>query len=298
MKQPGACIPRSLPREKWVSAAENARRINPLNHAPVQRLARILPDFVPTAEHLALVVTKYWHTDGVRLTVGFLDDATSDLRARILLHMNAWGQSANAQFEEAGPDAQVRISFGAGGYWSYVGTDILSIASTDPTMNLEGFSMDTTDSEFYRVVRHETGHTLGFPHEHMRAELVAKIDPDKAIAYFAKYDNWSPEETRQQVLTPLDPKILWATPHADPNSIMCYQVPGEITTGGQPILGGTDIDQLDYQFAGAVYPRKTTAASTGTGFPSVRSSDDAVLCFPPGTDPQYVAGLYAALRGR
>ncbi len=36
--------------------------------------------------------------------------------------------------------------------------------------------MQTPESEYHRVVRHETGHTLGFPHEHMRKELVEKID--------------------------------------------------------------------------------------------------------------------------
>ena len=46
------------------------------------------------------------------------------------------------------------------GYWSYLGTDILSIAAGEPTMNLQEFSMDTPESEFHRVVRHETGHAL------------------------------------------------------------------------------------------------------------------------------------------
>ena len=34
------------------------------------------------------------------------------------------------------------------------------------------------------MVRHEAGHTLGFPHEHMRKALVAMIDERKAIEYF------------------------------------------------------------------------------------------------------------------
>lgn len=66
---------------------------------------------------------------------------------------------------------------------SYLGTDIRTIAADQPTMNLESFSMDTDESEYHRVVRHETGHTLGFPHEHTRAEIVNRIDRDKAIAF-------------------------------------------------------------------------------------------------------------------
>ena len=104
-------------------------------------------------------------------------------------------------------------------------------------MNLEQFTMDTPDSEFHRVVRHETGHTLGFPHEHMRKELVSLIDEEKAVAYFASADGWSREETVQQVLTPLDDATLKETPHADATSIMRYEIPGEITKNGQPIPG-------------------------------------------------------------
>ena len=82
-------------------------------------------------------------------------------------------------------------------------------------MNLEAFTMTTLDSEFHRVVRHETGHTLGFPHEHMRRELVNKIDPNKAIAFFGTTQGWTPEEVRQQVLTPLEDSSLLGTTHAN-----------------------------------------------------------------------------------
>ena len=54
------------------------------------------------------------------------------------------------------------------GYWSYLGTDVLHIPVDQQTMNLQGFTERTPESEYRRVVRHETGHTMGFPHEHMR----------------------------------------------------------------------------------------------------------------------------------
>jgi len=116
--------------------------------------------------------------------------------------------------------------------------------------------MGTPESEFHRVVRHETGHTLGFPHEHMRRQLVKLIDAKKAIAYFKATQGWSAIEVRQQVLTPIEESSLWGTAHADPKSIMCYQIPGAITKDGQPIVGGLDIDALDYTFAAKVYPKR------------------------------------------
>ena len=91
--------------------------------------------------------------------------------------MNAWGKYANVTFVATSTDPQVRIARTPGdGHWSYLGTDVLHIRKAEPTMNLDSFTMSTSESEYKRVVRHETGHTLGFPHEHMRKQLVAKID--------------------------------------------------------------------------------------------------------------------------
>ena len=118
--------------------------------------------------------------------------------------------------------------------------------------------MDTPESEFHRVVRHETGHTLGFPHEHMRKALVDKIDPQKAIEFFGRTQGWSAEEVRAQVLTPLEESSLRGT-KPDPKSIMCYQIPGELTKEGKPIIGGKDIDSSDFGFAAMIYPKKVGA---------------------------------------
>ena len=46
---------------------------------------------------------------------------------------------------------------------------------------------------------------------------------------------------------------------ADPKSIMCYRIPGEITKNGKPIVGGLDIDVSDYKFAGQIYPKSAGA---------------------------------------
>ncbi|HEU5078673.1 MAG TPA: M12 family metallopeptidase [Opitutaceae bacterium] len=252
------CTPKRLPEHLWERAARNAIKIEPRNFARAERLVRLTPEATPTALRIAAITDRKWPVSGVKLTVGFLDNPEAALRKRILLHMNAWGKTANVRFVESKTNPQVRIARegGAnGGYWSYLGTEILEIPKGQQTMNLEAFTMQTPESEFHRVVRHETGHTLGFPHEHMRKELVKLIDPKKAIAYFGETQGWSPEEVRQQVLTPLDDKTLIATAHADENSIMCYQIPGVVTKSGKPILGGLDIDASDYAFAAQLYPK-------------------------------------------
>ncbi len=255
------CRPRHLPQEKLIHAARHAVEINPLNHAPIERLSALMPGFAPTHMHLALLVSKYWGNAGVHLTVGFLDGPPAALQRRILLHMNAWNKTANVKFSLSMSNPDVRIARIANdpqndGYWSYIGTEIHSIDAGQPTMNLEAFSMNTPESEFHRVVRHETGHTLGFEHEHMRRELVKLIDVQKAIAFYRNDQGWSPQEVRDQVLTPIEEKSLRGTAHADPSSIMCYQIPGSITRTGKPIIGGLDIDKTDYDFAATLYPKK------------------------------------------
>src|SRR4029077_20648754 len=79
----------------------------------------------------------------------------------------------------------------------------------------------------------------------------------KAIRYFRQTQGWSEQMTRQQVLTPIEESSLLGTAHADPNSIMCYQIPGTITKSGQPIIGGVDIDPSDYAFMATIYPKLT-----------------------------------------
>jgi Astacin (Peptidase family M12A) len=256
MPSPIACTPKYLPLEHWVAAAAKATKVNPANRPQVEMLARFLPEYSPTAEHIAAMTTKYWQSGSVTLTVSFLDIDDETLRAKILQHMNAWSQSSNVAFSEVSSGGQVRIATTAGqGHYSYVGTDILSIADGQPTMNLDSFTLDTPDSEYARVVRHEAGHTMGFVHEHMRQELVSLIDPQKAYDYFLQTQGWTQTVVDQQVLTPIEESSLTGTEPADENSIMCYQLPGTITKDGNPILGGLDIDDIDYAFAAKLYPK-------------------------------------------
>jgi hypothetical protein len=264
MPDPIVCTPKSLPPSRKVAAARKAIQINPANHPGRRIAAYILASGPAGPARLALVVGRRWPASGARLTVKFLDGPPKDLRARILLHMNAWGEKANVKFTETKGSAQVRLAPldsppDMSGYWSYVGTEILEIPAREPTLNLEGFTMKTRESEFHRVVRHEAGHTLGFPHEHMRRALVKKIDPDKAITFFGRTQGWTPDEVRDQVLTPIEESSLLGTATSDSRSIMCYEIPGSITRSGKPIIGGTDIDKRDFAFAASVYPKQVHA---------------------------------------
>jgi astacin (peptidase family M12A) len=251
---PVVCTPKTLPQRLLVNAAKTAVKINPVNAPVFGPLATVGAGLIMDPQRISVIVSKYWGPTPRRLTVSFVDSTPADLRAKIISHMNAWTKTACVSFVETQGGGSVRISRGSGGYWSYLGTDILHIPKNRQTMNLQGFTMRTPDSEYRRVVRHETGHTLGFPHEHMRKALVALIDPDKAYEYFLRTQGWDKQTVDQQVLTSLDEGSLMGTP-VDQDSIMCYQLPGSITKNGQPIRGGTDINQTDYSFASRIYPQ-------------------------------------------
>jgi hypothetical protein len=250
------CTVKSLPKRLLVKAAQTAVRINPANgvvFGPVGDVAAAADVMEP--QRIAVMVAKYWGPSPRQLTVSFMETTAPELRRRIVSHMNAWTRTACISFVETQGSGQVRISRGSGGYWSYLGTDILHIPRNRQTMNLQGFTMSTPESEYKRVVRHETGHTLGFPHEHMRGQLVARLDPEKTYDYFWRTQRWDRATVKAQVLTPLDQASIRGTPNADQDSIMCYQLPASITKDGQPIRGGLDIDPMDYDFAGRIYPK-------------------------------------------
>jgi hypothetical protein len=261
------CRPRRLTEAQQALATRRSVEVNPANAAEHATLAPVPGARRGGPRRLALVVGRRWPKGGVRLSVQFLDAPSVALRRRILAHMNAWSERADVAFVETRGVGEVRIARlddppEDAGYWSYVGTEILGIDDDAPTMNLEGFTLRTPEAEFRRVVRHEAGHTLGFEHEHLREELVRRIDRRKAIAYFRRAFGWDAAETEAQVLTPLARASILGTTEADPDSIMCYQVPAAITRDGKPIAGGEDITPRDHAFAARIYPRPATPGKT------------------------------------
>lgn len=252
-----ACTVKPLPKRLLVAAAKAAIDANPANAPFLQGPSAALGANREILDplHIALLTSKYLGKEQRVLTVSFMEPTPSDLRDRIISHMNAWYTGGcGIQFKWTAGTGDVRISRGSGGYWSYLGSDIFSIPKNRQTMNLQGFTMTTPESEYKRVVRHETFHTMGGPHEHMRKELVERLDVNKTIQWFRQYQGWDQQTVQEQVLTPLDDRSLMSTP-ADQDSIMCYQLPGSIMKDGKPINGGVDINQSDQAFANKLYPR-------------------------------------------
>lgn len=250
-----ACRLRTLPTGSLLHAARAAVEANPHNapHSGSMPLEKI---------ELAMLTTKRWPATGVDLSVQFLDNPPQEVRQKILAYANSWqdGGRVKVRFRETGQQGDVRILRDPSqGYNSYLGTDIRVVPAGEETMNLANFTESLPDAEYMRVVPHEFGHTLGFPHEHLRFAIISLLDPARTIAYFAEHYGWSAEMTTQQVLTPVAESSLFRTSSpADVESIMCYQLPGACTKSGQPVLGGTQIDPLDFATAASFYPGTVT----------------------------------------
>lgn len=263
-----ACTPKFLPKRLLVAAAKTAAKINPANAPAFGPMAAVGSDFaVDEPLRIAVLTQKYWGASARKLSVRFLDSTRTDFKNKVLKHLNAWSKTCGISFVlSTNSSAHVRISTGPGGYYSYLGTDILHIPAHLQTMNLEGFTVNTSESEYKRVVQHEAGHTLGFPHEHMRAALVNRLDREKTFQHFWDTNRWDRKTVIAQVLTPLSEASIVGTP-VDQDSIMCYQLPGKITKDGKPIRGGGEINATDAAFAGRIYPK----AGAAPGFQAAAS---------------------------
>lgn len=249
-----ACVPRVVPASMLEKVSRAAIEKNSANDQWTLTAGSPDGDVAPA---ITLRPSFYWGSNERKLGVTFLDNLSQGLRTKILSHMNAW--KCGIKFGES-RDGVVRITTGdPRGHWSWIGTQILNVRPGSPTMSLKGFNENTPDSEFFRVVRHETGHTLGFDHEQLLPDFVRRINPAAAYDFYRRTQGWDKPTVDRNVLTPIsESDSLHTSP--DQLSVMCYQIPGSITFDGRSILGGTDINDKDRTFAQAIYPQSASNA--------------------------------------
>lgn len=275
------CYLKGLPIEMIESGRKLAIEENPANGPRLDTLVAAMSIAVTSTEltpseaknaaedlildhpFLAAITQRYWGSSGVKLSVSFLDNPSVALRNRILGHFNAWGDFCNASFEWSQSGGDIRIARSENAYYSYLGTDIRLIPRNQHTMMLGGFTDRTPDAEMRRVAAHECGHSMGFPHEHLRRDLISLLDEAKTLAYFRRTQGWSDATTRSNVLTPLEERSIMGSEVTDETSIMCYGLPGSITKSGKPIPGGNDFSATDKKFAAQLYPKSSAPVDPG-----------------------------------
>lgn len=239
------CMERKLSDDQKIKAARLAIMENPENGNESANSGNI------ENLEMALEVGKKWR-NGRILRVRFLDGVPF-VHEKVKNYANQWSRFANIKFVFGNDsDAEVRISFKHEGYWSYVGTDNLTIAKNEATMNFEGFNEQTEESEFSRVVLHEFGHLIGVSHE--QSSPAANIPWDIPAVYeHYRVRGWSKQDVDHNVLAKM-PFQGTSFSRYDPLSIMQYPVPNELTIGDFEIGWNTTLSELDKQFIGRMYP--------------------------------------------
>jgi hypothetical protein len=209
----------------------------------------------------AALAGKSWDR-GKTLRILFLD-GPSECHDRVATHVKTWEDSADIKFVcSTDPSSEIRVTFtrAIGRFYSMIGTDALlgGFPPDNHTMNL-GILPDWTlgaqavEREIRRLILHEFGHSLGLIHEHSSptAGSIFK-DPELVYAYYQRTQGWDRAMVDQNVLTVYSRSQISNLTQFDPDSIMLYQFPPEITS--RPTKINYELSSLDKVLIGALYP--------------------------------------------
>lgn len=209
----------------------------------------------------AFEILRLWE-NGRTIRCRFID-GNAAVQAKVEAIAKEWEAHANLtlQFVVSGA-SDIRISFAETGFsWSTMGTDALTVGANEATMMFGWLEPNTSIREYQRVVRHEFGHAIGLIHEHQNPAAQGQIpwDKPKVYAHYAR-QGWSRRDTDDNIFA------LYAadsTNHSafDPDSIMEYAVPDELTVGSYAIGWNTTLSPLDITWTKKQYPRGAPAVT-------------------------------------
>jgi Domain of unknown function (DUF4062) len=195
-----------------------------------------------------------WKTGSV-LRVRFLD---GDAKQRNLAKrfMPVWSAYANLLFEFGDdPDAELRVSFAGPGSWAMLGTGAL-VTSKEANINFGWIRGDTNMIEAERSILHETGHILGFGHEHQNpAGKLPWNLPEVYRVFSGPPNHWSKATVDFSILQTWNPATYPSPKPYDRHSIMMYPMPEGLTTGKDAYFGdNAALSEGDKRFAALLYP--------------------------------------------
>ena len=231
--------------------------LEPPPTAPVTRLDNLRVRPIPGGRRAVVEKHHLWDT-GDTLRIRFLDGDPT-VQQKVTAVAKEWLQYVNLRFEFGDdPNAEIRISFAQKGTsWSWVGTVARGIDKAKPTMNYGWLTPTTSDREYHRVVLHEFGHAIGMGHEH-ESPTATSIPWDKTAvyAYYLRTNGWGTNQVDIQVLNRYSVSETNFTAF-DPESIMLYPIPDELTIGSYSVGWNTQLSATDKSFMGAKYPKQS-----------------------------------------
>lgn len=197
--------------------------------------------------------------NGRTLRVRFLD-GDPVLQQKVMKVAEEWTQHANLRFHVIDSEEEdLRVSFKQAGSWSLTGTQALVAPRAEPTINFGWLDASTPDEEIHRTVLHEFGHVLGMIHEFQNPG--ANIDWNWNAVYelfSGPPNNWT-KDAIDATFKPYDVKDLPHYRDFDPDSIMMFSFPAELTHNNVAFKQGSTLSESDKLFAAALYPRDGAA---------------------------------------
>jgi hypothetical protein len=235
---------------------------------------RVCVDRIVEASPLELTLaTRSMWQPGSILKVRFLDGEPA-VQATVEEIAHKWSEHANIKFDfGTNPDAEIRITFTGRGSWSFVGKDALSIPKDEPTMNYGWLTPSMSDEECEGVVLHEFGHALGCVHEHQHPEHGIPWNKPAVYRYFAGPPNfWSKTKVDRNLFQAYSVDQTQFSSF-DPQSIMIYPIPKELTDGVFEVGWNNKLSDMDKAFIGTVYPFEVKPITALTiGAPATKAS--------------------------
>lgn len=215
----------------------------------------------PRRTRAAFEILRLWE-NGRTLRCKFID-GQAEVQAKVEAIAREWEAHANLtlRFVTSGA-SDIRISFAETGFsWSTMGTDALTARADEATMMYGWLEPNTPIREYERVVRHEFGHAIGLIHEHQNPAAQGQIpwDKPKVYAHYAR-QGWSRQDTDSNIF---DVYAADSTNHTsfDPDSIMQYAVPDELTVGSFAIGWNTALSPVDVGWTRKQYPKGVPAVT-------------------------------------
>lgn len=259
---------------------------------PMVRERELSPSISAQRERLIRYMARKW-VNGTILHYYFFDSGPfggDQVQQDIVRDgFDIWKQvGIGLEFEETDNigQAEVRIGFLPGdGYWSYVGTDVLTTGQHERTMNF-GYDL-TADPRGADVAVHEIGHTLGFPHEHQNPNAgIVWNEPEVIRVFSGPPNSWDEATIRHNILRKI-PSSQVDGSDWDPDSIMHYAFPPGLievpevyrTSALRPAAGLSTPDQEQVR---AFYPANRPSP------PELRLFESVVLELEPGEQADFV----------
>jgi hypothetical protein len=200
---------------------------------------------------------KYMWDNGHRINVKFLNGGL-DIQQKIIRFAKEWETHANIEFNfiNGNENADIRISLTPNfSSWSYIGKDCLNHSNqSEPTMNFGWFFSITPDDEIKRVTLHEFGHALGCIHEHQHPDGNIPWDSNVVRRIYTTTFHWTEEQVQRNIFDSFPPIELTRSVY-DPDSIMHYFFPKEMTVNRIAFKENFELSQSDIDFIKLRYPK-------------------------------------------